>query len=73
MCVCVCDTLPPPPCINEEMRHLVPSVRKRQGGSPVKEVEEGVCNMVWHFSGLLFLMALRSRWDYPAGTLCHGR
>lgn len=24
--------------------------------------------MVWHFSGLLFLMALRSHWDYLAGV-----
>lgn len=58
---------------------------KRQRGNPaaMKQEEDdcvcvcvkggGVGNVVWHFSGLLFLMVLRSRWDYPACTLCHGR
>lgn len=47
MCVSVCvrDTLPPLPCINEEMRHQVPSVRKRQQGNPVEEMEEGL--VIW--------------------------
>lgn len=50
----MCDTLhPPPPCINEEMQYQVPSVRKRQGGSPGEEMEEGAANVAWHFSGLL--------------------
>lgn len=67
----MCVTLPPPPCINEEMQYHVTSVKKKK--TEREPVEEGVGNMVWHFSGLLFLMALRSHWDYPAGTLCHGR
>lgn len=29
--------------------------------------------MVWHFSGLLFLMVLRSRWDYPARCVTVGK